>query len=222
MRRLTFETMEQRRMMDGAGANSIPTPMTSPVMTLFGSTAFYVDSFISQEQQIVMTNVGELNPEVGPRDIQTSIGVSGGEHIVVPIDQVPDGVLVGSTGAGPCIGLIIVDADYIYVFHFAQTTDVAQTISVAIQDLGDDAHAAIFGGDGTPLSEQTLENVMDYLGSHPDITIDGYSDTPGLWVDADGGYHINEVEANAPNDNVMPTQYPEDPTNPGFIYGGGP
>jgi hypothetical protein len=51
---------------------------------------------------------------------------------------------------------------------------------------------------------------------------DGYSNTPGLWVDSDGDYHINEVEANAPDDNIMPTVYPEDNTNPGFIYGGGP
>jgi hypothetical protein len=191
-------------------------------MTLLESTAFYLDSFISLEQQTVMTNLGELDPEVGPRDFENSIGVSGGQHIVVPLEDVPEGGLVGSTGAGPCVGLIIVDDENIYVFHFTQTTDVSQALAEAIDDLGADAHAAIFGGDGSPLSEQTLEEVMDYLNAHSEITIDGYSNTPGLWVDSDGDYHINEVEANAPDDNIMPTVYPEDNTNPGFIYGGGP
>ncbi|MFN7891403.1 MAG: hypothetical protein ACK5OC_14015 [Pirellula sp.] len=183
-------------------------------MTTIESTLFYLDSFSTTEQQTVISNVGEIEPEVGPRDIDNSIGVSGGQHIVVPIDSAPEGALVGSTGAGPCIGLIVHDNDNIYVFHFAQTTDVSETIDIAIQELGDDAHAAIFGGDGSALSEQTLEEVMDYLHGNPEITIDGYADTPGLWIDVDGVYHINEVEANAPDDNQAPyIPSPYDPSD---------
>ena len=65
MKRLLLESLEVRRVLDGSGT-ILPVPINSPVMTAIASTLFYLDSFSTTEQQTVISNVGEIEPEVGP------------------------------------------------------------------------------------------------------------------------------------------------------------
>jgi hypothetical protein len=163
----------------------------------------------AEQQQEVMAELGTIEPEVTDIPAEDSIGLpSGGVHIVVPVEDLADGEFAGAEGMEGCIGVIVYDGENIYVFHFNTQDDPTDTLDQVLDGVGDGAHAAIFGGDGTWPSEQTLEDVMDYFDDHPEITIDGYADYPGLYVDNEGGYHITPVIASLPDPEEPPPPPP--------------
>jgi hypothetical protein len=131
----------------------------------------------------VIRDVGEIKAPVIP-DCPNKTGVMGGEHIHVT--NIPQGQVIGSSAADPCIGLIISTLNKdVNIYNF-QATECPQRTLFYDGPFPKGSHAAIFGGNGSIESNATLDGVMGYLNSTKCI-IDGYSDTIGSRI-RDGKY----------------------------------
>ena len=58
------------------------------------------------------------------------------------------------------------------------------------------SHVIIFGGDNIPESNGTLESTLSYFEGNSRVTIDGYYDSCGLFVDGDGNFLNRNIERN--------------------------
>ncbi len=131
-----------------------------------------------------------IKPTQLPRvpDPNLDTGVAPGRYKVVK--NIPPGRYAGTGAASPCIGLIITDQNKkVYIYHFYNTQSPMTTLESTGVFLNG-SHAAIFGGDNSPESNKTLLILMDHLRNNPEIKIDGFSNTEGLYVGADGKYYI--------------------------------
>ncbi|MBI3074394.1 MAG: hypothetical protein HYY84_19965 [Deltaproteobacteria bacterium] len=109
--------------------------------------------------------------------------VNGGEHMVVPVSEIPNGTLVGTFGAGPCIGVIVYDCHNVYVFHFASgSDDIAGTLTAALKSVGEGARVVVFGGDGTGTSNPALKETLDVLTKDPRLQTPEHANSEGLFV----------------------------------------
>ena len=126
------------------------------------------------------------------RRIDKSLGASGGERMSVVLSPQSPGWLVGTQGAGPCIGVAVIGperqagARLITIFHFYAGSDVATAMNAAGIETG--SKAAIFGGDNSDGSNRTLDRVADWLRAKKQagkLTIAGFSDTHQLWAGFD-------------------------------------
>lgn len=107
--------------------------------------------------------------------------VAGGTCTVV--SNIPDGYIVGSTGADPCIIVVIADCNgTVTACHFYTASDVAETFA-KLGPFSECARAAIAGGNNTTASNHELEQVINALNA-ANITIDGILDRVGVYWDA--------------------------------------
>lgn len=102
----------------------------------------------------------------------------GGNWIVV--DKPAPGTSVGTDGAGPCVGVVIIAGDKVYAFHFGGTDDPVSTMAGA-GPFPAGSHGVIVGGDGSNDSDKMLNEVIRALNRNG-IKIDGYSNTNGIHV----------------------------------------
>jgi hypothetical protein len=120
-------------------------------------------------------------------------GVGLGKHLIVDLDDLEDGDLVGTGAAQTCTGVIIFDEenDRVYVFHFAPYSDDAET-AITQYDFGDNAFGFLFGNLGYGANETSSNVNMDdaidglNIGGVDDIR---YSESQGLWIDKQGTVH---------------------------------
>ena len=133
-------------------------------------------------------------------DFKRRTGVSGGEHLIAT--NFDEGRFVGSTGAGPCIGLILIVPSQhgrtYAVYHFTATEDPSATIA-ELGTLPSGTRAALFGGDNSSGSNFTLRGVLNHLRGHA-IEIEGYSDSVGLWIDSTGRYYRYRTDVDSRNE----------------------
>jgi hypothetical protein len=125
-------------------------------------------------------------------------GVSGGDYKIYT--DIPDGELVGVSGCETCIGMIVLrpDVDPLVV-HFNGRDDVDDTLD----DLGPfpaGTRVAICGGNNSEGSNITLIQVTRFLLDNPQIEVEGYSNTIGLWIDNTGTFFLTNRDA--PSNNV--------------------
>ena len=120
-RRLTVELLEPRYLLNGDPS----TPQPNIDYNLLEQAVFGLEP--ASQQQEVMVQLGAIEPEVTSISPDESIAVGGsGSHIIVPVEDIPEGSFVGEEGTGPCIGVIVYDGENVYVFHFdtsPQTSD---------------------------------------------------------------------------------------------------
>ncbi len=117
--------------------------------------------------------------------------------------DIPDGHYVGSTGAQPCIIVIIVSPPFrsdattrIRVYHFDAGDDPIATLNRDRFKFTKGSRIALAGGDAKdPISMGTLEAIWSFIAhSHTGLHFDGIHNTPGLWVDNNGTYYVTEIE----------------------------
>jgi hypothetical protein len=130
------------------------------------------------------------------RRIALSRASIGGDYVVVTLSPQDAGYLVGSFGADPCVGVIVLgptatdQSRSVYSFHFTATDNPYKTLVNAGLPAG--SRIAVFGGNNTAPSNRTLAYVAKFIQENKDaglrLTVDGESDTIGLWVDKDGNY----------------------------------
>ena len=187
---------------DGTPVTPLSLPNTND--GVFQQIMLALDGYRGDQIQDVILEVGVLCTAITPRDIDNSTSAPQGNHVTVPIATMPDDHLVGTTGAGPCIGLIVSDGTNIHAFHFEGGDNVGSTLASTLSNLGPNAQAAICGGDGELVSEHILAQVQTFLEAHPAINVSGFSNTSGLWLNAVGTFSVTPVEAALPDDNLPP------------------
>ncbi len=203
-RHYSCEQLEPRLLLTEA-IPAVATPQPNIKDGFFQQLMLGLDGYRGDHIQEVIVDVGVLCTAITPRDLDNSTSApTAGTQVTVPIDNMPDGHLVGTTGAGPCIVLIVTDATNIHVFHFVGGDNVASTLAATLANLGPNAQAALAGGDGNPASNHTLDRVTDFLDAHPTINVQGFSNTSGLCVNAEGTFSVTPVENAMPDDNVPP------------------
>ena len=141
------------------------------------------------KKQTTLKNIGAVK---GP----LHVGVGGGQYAIIP--KLPPGYTAGSTGAGPCIGVIISSPNgHIYVYHFNNNQNPARTMfqtRTAPYPAG--STAIIFGGDNSKESNFTLGSVVTYLSAN--AVNYNYSNTTGANVDSTGTYFLFLKDGNSP------------------------
>jgi len=128
--------------------------------------------------------------------------------------SIPDGFMVGTSGAGPCIGVIIVGPPdragnrEIWVYHFQSGDNVSGTLN-RDGPFPKGSKAVIFGGqNGVRESMGSLNDVESSLRGC-NVTIDGVYNSPGLWVDRNGNYFVHSAERRTTEkDGTQPTPPP--------------
>jgi hypothetical protein len=142
---------------------------------------------------------------------------------------IPRGKMVGSTGAGTCIGLIIVSPPNIvghrcaWVYHFTAQHDPVATLRIDGGFFGrgfpKGSRAIIFGGHGNDMwSMGTLVSVHKYLINSSRITIVGVYNSTNLWVDADGKFHAFNTQTTVrDNDGSLPLPGSPQPNVPRHV-----
>lgn len=134
----------------------------------------------------LIQKIGEITAI--PIPVTAPVGSGGLYHIQVTD---PTGQTVGTGGAGPCIGLIVITPnDGIFVYHFGPEQDPHLTLARDADKFAG-AHIAFFGGDNTPESNATLINAVGFFKDNEHrvpVIWDGYSNTTGLWVQ--GGHYV--------------------------------
>jgi len=119
-------------------------------------------------------------PKTPPVAMRTS--AMGGTCVTVP--SIPDGYLVGSSGAEGCIIAVIVKCDGTAIAcHFSAGDNPVATLA-KLAPFGACAHAAIAGGTNERESNLTLMQVFAGLDG---VTIDGILDRIGVFWDAANG-----------------------------------
>ena len=144
-----------------------------------------------------IAELGELEPElVPPVPPEDDTAALGGEHIIVT--NIPDGHLVGSFGAGPCVILSIWCYDgTVYSFHFMAGEDVAATLA-RYTPFPEECHGALAGGDNSGLSNQIIQDIRNALTGQ-NVVIDGFYPGTGIWAVPDaGGFKWVRREIDAP------------------------
>jgi hypothetical protein len=201
------------------GTPSPPQPQINPNQGTIGSVGTWISSHRAESLQDVIKRVGTLPTTTVAYHQFTFTNPRQGNNLVVDGASLRADQLVGTTGAQTCIGLIVRDSNNrIYAFHFEAGDDVASTMASAFAGMGTYAYAALFGGDGSQASDQTLEEVQAALSGYTSIHIVGFSDTPGLWIDRNGLFVVTTSDVATSNDNLSapPLQLPPPMFPPGW------
>jgi len=120
--------------------------------------------------------------------------------------------LAGTTGAGPCIGLIILGPPStrreVWVYHFEADDHPAATLN-GNSPFPAGSTAVLFGGqNGSASSSGLIDSILPSLQTHG-VTVNGLYNSPGLWVDNAGNFYVRASERRtAENDGTLPTQDP--------------
>ncbi|TWT75097.1 putative deoxyribonuclease RhsB [Allorhodopirellula solitaria] len=128
--------------------------------------------------------------------------------------NIPFGHYVGTTGAGPCVGLIIVSPGDktpgggmrdIWVYHFE--ADDHPNNSIDLHDLPTGSEGIIFGGDDRTESSPALIDAIIADLKARGIKIRGLYNSPGMWADRHGTcYVFNTERETATKDGTLPKQ----------------
>lgn len=162
---------------------------------------FFPSLFSPEKKTAVVERVGIISARELDRvyNVEEVVNVMGGNY--VQVGRLKENQFAGSNGAGPCIGVIIFTmgpggVNKATVFHFTAMDHPYKTLS-KMGPYPKGSRVAIFGGENTKESNATLASVMQYLdkygsaqgkNSSKPLTIDGYSNTEGLWVNRNGEY----------------------------------
>jgi hypothetical protein len=183
----------------------LPVPVDQKTSNLGGG-----GSFFPKTKSALIAEFGEYKAPVlaCARRLDRSRASIGGEYVKVDLTEGDRRYLLGSFGAGPCVGLLVIGPirdgkRTSYSFHFTATDDAYNTLKrTAIEG---PAMAVMFGGDASGPSNATADGVARYLreraagDSTQKFTVLGYSDTEGLWIDYDGNvrrYRLDRASQN--------------------------
>ena len=130
--------------------------------------------------------------------------------------NIPFGHYVGTTGAEPCVGLIIISPGDktpggglrdIWVYHFE--ADDHPNNSIDLHDPPKGSEGVIFGGDDrTESSPGLIDAIIADLRARG-IKIRGLYNSPGMWADRHGTcYVFNTERETASKDGTLPKQQP--------------
>ena len=194
----------------------VPTTSASPAIVIAKnvSRALFLPSIEDPEpKSAVVRRLGKLRSaplSAAEPPLDRRLLVLSNYHALAT--ELPDKYYVGAGGASPCIGVIIVTPEgqmgdrTIFAFHFGALDNPYRTL----ENQGPfpaGSHVALFGGNGSKESNLTLQAVMRYFDSNrissragqPDLVMDGYSDTTGLWVDRAGHYFTFRLDGPSPD-----------------------
>lgn len=213
----SLESSEQEMMMapDAGSGASVPAPVDAgtdapsdaagPTKTTTNNTSrsaarLFAESFLSPpSKQSQIDKHGALDAtqlDAVPRVGQRTMAAGG---TCVTVSNIPDGYLVGSSGADPCIIAVIVNCDgSVIACHFYASDDAAAALA-ALGPFGECAHAAIAGGNNEPGSNTQLSQVIAALGRQG-IAIDGIIDRIGIyWDSANNRWVYSTLEQRSQN-----------------------
>src|SRR5690606_36801274 len=126
-------------------------------------------------------------------------GVSTACHTIIqtkdlkpPAPGAPCGALVGTTGANPCVGMIVVTDTELYVYHFAAPDDACRVIHSHQAFWGTPKKIYCFsgnvpGGNGSYYSAATIDSITWMIPDDSTIT---WVESDGLWVDSQGNCYV--------------------------------
>jgi len=153
------------------------------------SNTYYKTLLLTKQRQS-LTNIG-TNPNA-----KTRIGVAMDNYAIVP--KLPPGYSMGTTGAGPCIGVVIADPiGRVSCYHFSQGNNPGRTLNMTNPGgYPKGTRAIIFGGDNSAPSNFTLGMVVSNLESNSVGYV--YSNTTGGNVDSNGMFFLYKNDGGAP------------------------
>ncbi len=183
----------------GAATRPVPAGVggTNETYGLLGDILFAVGASPTNLKNTILLSKGKSLPTVKrPLRPDMSVGVGQGKYTVFSV--IPNGTSVGTTGAGPCIGVIIrYPTGKTFVYHFQGGDHPARTfVNTRPVAPPPGTTALVFGGNNSPSSNFLLGSVVGYLDSNGVLW--GYSDTTGGNVDGKGQYFLY------PNDDMRP------------------
>ena len=120
--------------------------------------------------------------------------------------------LAGTTGAGPCVGLIILGPPAarreVWAYHFEPDDHPPATLN-RDAPFPAGSTAILFGGkNGEASTAGLLDAILPNLQTQG-VTVIGLYNSPGLWVDNSGNFYVTASERHtAENDGTSP---PKDP-----------
>jgi RHS repeat-associated protein len=124
------------------------------------------------------------NVEILPPGTVTPGGPSGGENTTYPFPPNPTPQLIGTTGANPCVALIVKCANTVTVFHFEQG-DLPDFSLDGIDWSG--CTAMVCGGDNSPLSNCLRDLTINAAKNHW-IPVQAVSGAESCGVTSNGGW----------------------------------
>lgn len=150
-------------------------------------------SAIEKEYGVIKPTIIARARDLPGKDKNT-LGVKQAKTIVAT--GIPDGFLVGSEGAGPCIIALISmpsstkPGTFDVVASHLQAKDDPGAMWDQIGTFPKGTRVAIAGGDGSdPASNAQMSVTVASLAHKKGVTIDGYFNGNGLWVDNKGNYY---------------------------------
>ena len=190
-------------------ASLLPRPPTPPpppagtiqsnVTTWFGLSNAPIGY---KNSQITARGLAGVTTLTTPPAAGMTTGVVRGQGGIFTRAAIAPGQMVGTTGADPCVGVIVIHRaagvpTKFFVYHFQVGDKPAATLA---RDgaLISGVQVVIFGGsNGDPSSNGLYKNVIDQcpVGSGINVKI---SPKCGLWVDRDGNLFMFPSEASTP------------------------
>ena len=153
-------------------------------LSAFADGNSWMKARVIQGHASTLNNIGTVPTLSTPR-----VGVGRQEHAIIP--KLPPGYAAGSTGAGPCIGVIIryPRGGAVCVYHFGPGDNPVTTMNMTKPSAyPDGTFAMVFGGDNSPPSNALLGRVVAYLKNN---AVDyGYSDSTGANIDSNGQFFL--------------------------------
>jgi uncharacterized repeat protein (TIGR01451 family) len=172
-----------------------PTVQTFPVMPMgiLSLALTYVFPLTDMHEFIEKYGLLEVDQFRGNDAPKTGVGTS--KHST--FTSIPAGHLCGASGCNPCVGVIVTfpGVSRVDVFHFATGDSPFFTLQ-SIGPLPEGTRVAVFGGndtDSTPL----FNSIDVFLSQNPQVTVDGFVDRNGLWIDDTGTYVLTPRELTA-------------------------
>lgn len=149
-------------------------------------------SIVGVDKAFMTGKYGSLKTTTFEQENVPGAGVPGGKNETYT--GLKEGQVVGSGGAEGCVVVIVTEPNgTVRVAHFTATDDVDATL----RDMGpfpEGSKAAIAGGsdkgDYKTSSEFTMELVDEYFDGDPNVKVQGYADSSGLFVDEHGNFFV--------------------------------
>jgi hypothetical protein len=167
-----------------AGAGTILPVITNVPMAWYRRPYGFAP-FLPQKPNIIK-NVGEVTPTNCGIALT---GVMSGNHQGAGRPLAANSYF-GVTGAGPCIGVVVVCPGQVVAFHFSAMDDAGATLGKYAWPAN--CNAVICGGDNSAVSNDQLVEVINSLKQNG-IKLDGIIDMDGCYYGPGGKWYVGST-----------------------------
>lgn len=161
-------------------------------LTSFGQVGAYTGSYPSR--QSVVQRLGEPAAGVTKKPANWPIPnqVFSGDNKRVNRAALAANQLFGPAGCGPCVGVLFVTPTELVGVHFNPGVDSPRRTLARLGPFPAGTRAVLNGATApqdVQFSEFAIDEIMRWIGSDPNITIDGFHDSASVFADKNGSYY---------------------------------